>query len=182
MQSLRNILKPWGFSLGLEGAEKSVKHKSRTLLQYPPSRIRSKSRYEALTTVDTHNRGLHGKTLLAAHSGYCKMKLWVLVVDDSLLRVTEGPICWPDREWQEVGCFLGAKIQDVAERVPKLVKLIIIHCYSFIWAQMAPQAGIWAESRKTTKPWGCKQKVFVPKLSFLPFYQLEECVQPETDV
>ena len=41
---------------------------------------------------------------------------------DSLLRGTEVPICWPDRESREVCCLPGAKVQDVAERVPQLVK------------------------------------------------------------
>lgn len=44
---------------------------------------------------------------------------------------------------------------------------------------MAQQAKTWVESRKTTRPWGCKWKVLVPKSSFLPFYLLEERVQPE---
>lgn len=31
-------------------------------------------------------------------------------------------VCQPDRESQEVGCLLGTKVRDVAERVPQPVK------------------------------------------------------------
>ena len=41
---------------------------------------------------------------------------------DSLLRGTEAPICRPDRESREVCCLLGAKVRDVAKRVPQFVK------------------------------------------------------------
>ncbi|XP_029864855.1 uncharacterized protein LOC115339276 [Aquila chrysaetos chrysaetos] len=75
-----------------------VTHKSRTLLRSPPSSITAKNRYEALTAVDTHEQGLRGETVPAAHSGYRKKKRRVLVVGDSLLRGTEVPICRPDRE------------------------------------------------------------------------------------
>ena len=51
-----------------------VTHKSRTLLQSPPSSITTKNRYEALTAVDTHEQGLQGETVPAAHRGYHKKK------------------------------------------------------------------------------------------------------------
>ena len=41
---------------------------------------------------------------------------------DSLLRGTAAPICQPDREACEVCCLPGAKVRDVTERVPQLVK------------------------------------------------------------
>ena len=44
------------------------------------------------------------------------------MVDDSLLRGTEAPICQPDRESHEVCCLPGAKIRGMAKRVPQLVK------------------------------------------------------------
>ncbi|GAB0205522.1 hypothetical protein GRJ2_003017800 [Grus japonensis] len=99
-----------------------VTHKSRTPFQSPHSSFTTKNRYEALTAVDTHEQGPQGETAPAAHSGYRKKKRRVLVVGDPLLRGTKVPICQPDRESQEVCCLLGAKIQDVAERVPQLVK------------------------------------------------------------
>ncbi|GAB0175625.1 hypothetical protein GRJ2_000027700 [Grus japonensis] len=70
-----------------------VIHKSRTLLQSPPSSITTKTRYETLTAVDTHEQGLQGETVPTAHSRYCKRKRQVLTVDDSLLRGIEAPIC-----------------------------------------------------------------------------------------
>jgi len=99
-----------------------VTHKSRTPLQRPPSSIATNNKYEALTTVDTQEQGLQEETTPAAHSGYCTKRPRVLVVGDSLLRGTEVPICQPDREAREVCCLLGAKVRDVAERRPQLVK------------------------------------------------------------
>lgn len=107
--------------------------KSRAPPQSPPSSITTKIRYETLTAVVTHEQGLQGKTLPAAHSGYLKKKWWVLVVGNSQLRVTEAPVCWPDRESHEVYCLLGAKIWNIAKRVPQLVRstgyylLLLIH-------------------------------------------------------
>ena len=99
-----------------------VTRKSRAPLQPPPSGITTKNKYEALITIDTREQGLQEETTPAAHSGYYKMKQWVLIVGDSLLKGTEAPICQPDREAPEV-CYLpGAKVQDVTKRVPQLVK------------------------------------------------------------
>jgi len=44
-------------------------HKSRTLLQSPPSSTTTKTRYGALTVVDTHEQGLQRETLPATQSG-----------------------------------------------------------------------------------------------------------------
>ncbi|KAM7151046.1 uncharacterized protein RBU57_013820 [Macrochelys suwanniensis] len=46
----------------------------------------------------------------------------VVVVGDSLLRGTESSICHPDWENQEVCCLPGARIRDVTERLPRLIK------------------------------------------------------------
>ncbi|XP_074975977.1 uncharacterized protein LOC142069262 [Caretta caretta] len=51
-----------------------------------------------------------------------KRRRWVVVVGDSLLRGTESSICRPDRENREVCCLPGAKICDVTERLPRLIK------------------------------------------------------------
>lgn len=45
------------------------------------------------------------------------------VVGSSLLWGTEAPICWPEPLATEVCCLLRAHIQDVVERLPKLVRL-----------------------------------------------------------
>jgi len=69
----------------------------------------------------------------AAHSRYHKKKQQVPLVGNSLLKGTEAPICRPDRESREVCCLPGAKVRDVAERVPQPVKstdyypLLLLH-------------------------------------------------------
>ncbi|XP_074982281.1 uncharacterized protein LOC142071374 [Caretta caretta] len=51
-----------------------------------------------------------------------KRRRRVVVVGNSLLRGTESSICRPDRENREVCCLPGAKIRDVTERLPRLIK------------------------------------------------------------
>ncbi|XP_074822485.1 steryl-sulfatase isoform X2 [Natator depressus] len=51
-----------------------------------------------------------------------KRRRRVVVVRDSLLRGTESSICCPDRENREVCCLPGAKVRDVMERLPRLIK------------------------------------------------------------
>ena len=46
----------------------------------------------------------------------------VIVVGDSLLRGTEGPICRPDPTRREVCCLPGARVRDVARKLPSLVR------------------------------------------------------------
>lgn len=41
---------------------------------------------------------------------------------DSLLKGTEGPICWPDATHRNVCCFLGARVRDIAKKVTHLVR------------------------------------------------------------
>ena len=45
----------------------------------------------------------------------------VIVVGDSLLRGTEDPICRPDRTRREVFCLPGARVRDIARKLPNLV-------------------------------------------------------------
>jgi len=123
----------------------------------PPSSITTKNKYEASTTIDTQEQGLQEETTPAAHGRYHKNKQWVLVVGDSLLSGTKAPICLPDREAHKVCGLLGAKVQDVAERVPQLVKstdyylLLLLHVYT-----NDTTSHNLAELRKTSKPWGCR--------------------------
>jgi len=51
-----------------------------------------------------------------------KKKSRVIVIGDSLLRGTEGPICQPDPSHKEVCCFPGAQVRDVAKKLPGLVR------------------------------------------------------------
>jgi len=47
-----------------------------------------------------------------------KKKRRVIVIDDSLLRGTEGPMCRPDPTRREVCCLPGARVRDVARKLP----------------------------------------------------------------
>ncbi|RMC20193.1 hypothetical protein DUI87_01039 [Hirundo rustica rustica] len=46
----------------------------------------------------------------------------VIVVGDSLLRGSEGPICQPDPSHREVCCLPGARVQNITERLPVLIQ------------------------------------------------------------
>lgn len=88
-------------------------HKNRSLLQSLPSSFR----YEAFTSIDsrdTNDQNLQQETIPAACSGYYKKKHYVFVVNNFLLKGTESPLCWPDRESQEFCCLPAAKIWDAA--------------------------------------------------------------------
>ena len=45
----------------------------------------------------------------------------VIVVGDSLLRGTEGPICRPDPTRREVCCLPGARVRDISRKLPGLI-------------------------------------------------------------
>uniref|UniRef100_A0A8B9F7M5 Uncharacterized protein n=1 Tax=Amazona collaria TaxID=241587 RepID=A0A8B9F7M5_9PSIT len=66
-------------------------------------------------------------------TGAARKKRRVVVVGDSNLKGTEAPICRPDPASREVCCLPGARIRDVAERLPALVgptdyyPLLVIH-------------------------------------------------------
>jgi len=46
----------------------------------------------------------------------------VIVISDSLLRGTEGPICRPDPSHREVCCIPGAQIRLVTRNLPGLMR------------------------------------------------------------
>ena len=46
----------------------------------------------------------------------------VVVVRDSLLRGMERHVSGPDLLFREMCCLLGARIQDITDRLPKLIK------------------------------------------------------------
>ena len=52
---------------------------------------------------------------------YRKKKRRVIVIGNSLLRGTEGPVCQPDPSHWEVCCLPGAWIRDFARKLPGLV-------------------------------------------------------------
>ncbi|XP_068023760.1 uncharacterized protein [Melanerpes formicivorus] len=51
-----------------------------------------------------------------------KKRRRVIVVGDSLLGATEGPICCPDPSHREVCSLPGAWVRDIARRLPKLIQ------------------------------------------------------------
>ncbi|KFQ60646.1 hypothetical protein N334_01172, partial [Pelecanus crispus] len=51
-----------------------------------------------------------------------KKKRRVIVVGDSLLWETEGPICRPDPSHREVCCLPGAQVRDITKKLPDLVR------------------------------------------------------------
>ncbi|XP_031408827.1 transcription factor SOX-5-like [Meleagris gallopavo] len=46
----------------------------------------------------------------------------VVVIGDSLLRGTEGPICWPDPTRREVCCLPGEQVRDISRKLPGLIR------------------------------------------------------------
>ncbi|RMC00755.1 hypothetical protein DUI87_22438 [Hirundo rustica rustica] len=51
-----------------------------------------------------------------------KKKRRVIVVGDSLLRGTEGPVCRPDPSYREVCCLPRVWVQNITERLPGLIQ------------------------------------------------------------
>jgi len=51
-----------------------------------------------------------------------RKKRRVIVVGDSLLKETEGPICGADPPHREVCCFPGARVRDITRKLPSLVQ------------------------------------------------------------
>ncbi|KAK1192276.1 E41L5 protein, partial [Pygoscelis papua] len=51
-----------------------------------------------------------------------KKKRRVIVVGDSFLRGTEGPLCRPDPSHREVCCLPGSRVRDITRKLPDLVR------------------------------------------------------------
>jgi len=148
-----------------------VTHKSRTPLQPSPSSTATKNKYKALTTIDIQEQGLQEETTPAAHSGYRKKKQQVLMVGDSLLRGTGATICRPKREARKVLCLPGAKVHDVTERVPQLVKSTDYYLLLFFHVgtndTTSQKVG---RIKEDFRALGVKAKALVPTLSFPLLY------------
>jgi len=75
-----------------------------------------------------------------------KKKRRVIVIGDSLLRRTEGPICRPDPSHREVCCLPGARVRDVAKKLPGLVRssdyypLLVVQAGGDEIAERSPRA------------------------------------------
>ena len=46
-----------------------------------------------------------------------------IIVGDSLLKGTEGPICQPDAIQREVCCLPGVRVRDISRKLPGLICL-----------------------------------------------------------
>jgi len=68
------------------------------------------------------SRGLPRTSQSAPHivTAPVKKKRRVIVIGDSLLKGTEDPICRPDPSHREACCLPGARVRDVAAKLPGL--------------------------------------------------------------
>ncbi|KAK4810710.1 LOW QUALITY PROTEIN: hypothetical protein QYF61_007684, partial [Mycteria americana] len=75
-----------------------------------------------------------------------RKRRWVIVVGNSLLRGTEGPICWMDPPLREVCCLPGARVKDITRILPSLVRpsdyypLLLFHVGGDEAATRSPRA------------------------------------------
>lgn len=126
------------------------------------------------TAVDTREQGVQGETVPAeqqipqregrsAHSGWLSAEA---------LRCPCASLAGSHRRY---ATFWELRSEMLPRAWYTLTKAqTTIHCCSFIWTWVTPQAGTWTKSRKTTKPSGWKQNILVPNLSFLLFLPVTE--------
>jgi len=101
---------------------------------WPPSppQLPLSNRYWALECEGQPNedvgeglsRGLSRLSQSAPHitTASAKKERRVIVIGESLLKGTEGPICRPDPSHRDVCCLPGAWVRDVARKLPGLVR------------------------------------------------------------
>ncbi|XP_068521222.1 uncharacterized protein [Anas acuta] len=124
-----------GGDLGVEGEWRQVpaRHGRRCPpLPAPPSRVPLQNRFEALEIerpateeeVESVPRRMPRarRSTPRLRTASTKKERRVIVVGDSVLRGTEGPICQPDPTRREVCCLPGARVRDVAKKVKRLVR------------------------------------------------------------
>lgn len=75
----------------------------------------------------------------------------LLIVGNSLLRGTAGPICQPDVEAEDMCCPLGLRSVMLPREQPTLPRAWTSRRYYFMRVQVMPQAKKRAGSRKTVK-------------------------------
>lgn len=100
-------------------------------LPAPPSQVPLRNRFEALELerpvaeeeVESLPRRMPKARKLTPRlrTASTKTEGKVIVVGDSLLRGTEGPICRPDPTCREVCCLPGARVRDIARKLPNLI-------------------------------------------------------------
>jgi len=69
-----------------------------------------------------------------------KKKRRVIVIGDSLLRGTEGPICRPDPSHREVCSLPGARVRDAAVRPSDYYPLLVMQVGGDEVAERSPKA------------------------------------------
>jgi len=75
-----------------------------------------------------------------------KKERWVIIIGNSLLSGTEGPVCRPDPLLREVCCLPGTSVKDVRRKLPALVQhsgyypLLIFQIGSYEVATRSPRA------------------------------------------
>ena len=103
----------------------------------PPSRPSSapqvplQNRFEALNLEGEVSEGVEGgppvrlprakRSTPRLKTASARKDRRVVVIGDSLLRGTEGPICRPDPTRREVCCLPGARVRDIARKLPGLI-------------------------------------------------------------
>uniref|UniRef100_A0A8B9UU32 Reverse transcriptase domain-containing protein n=1 Tax=Anas zonorhyncha TaxID=75864 RepID=A0A8B9UU32_9AVES len=121
--------------LGVEEEWKQVPARHRRRCAHPPappSQVPLRNRFEALQLerpvaeeeVESLPRRMPRarKSTPRLRTASTRTERRVIVVGDSLLRGTEGPICLPDPTCREVCCLPGARVRDIARKLPNLVR------------------------------------------------------------
>uniref|UniRef100_A0A8B9IV37 Uncharacterized protein n=1 Tax=Amazona collaria TaxID=241587 RepID=A0A8B9IV37_9PSIT len=103
----------------------------------PTSVVPTQNRFAVLQGADeathSHQEQPADALIKKITTGAARKKQRAVVVGDSNLKGTEAPICRPDPGSREVCCLPGARIRDVAEKLPALVgptdcyPLLVIH-------------------------------------------------------
>uniref|UniRef100_A0A8B9TZX8 SGNH hydrolase-type esterase domain-containing protein n=1 Tax=Anas zonorhyncha TaxID=75864 RepID=A0A8B9TZX8_9AVES len=149
-----------GGDLGVEEEWKQVpaRHRRRCPpLPTPPSQVPLQNRFEALENerstateeeVESVPRRIPRvrRSTPRIRTASTKNERRVIVVGDSVLRGTEGPICRPDPTRREVCCLPGARVRDIAKKVKRLVRptdyypLLVFQAGSDEVAKRSPKA------------------------------------------
>ncbi|KFP06528.1 hypothetical protein N300_02212, partial [Calypte anna] len=117
------------------GEWKQVPHrKGKRILSQPPTlpQVPIENGYEALDSENQEEDRqeddlsirppVHPLSSRRIKTSPTKKRRRVVVVGDSLLRGTEGPICRPDPSHREVCCLPGARVRDISKRLPQLIQ------------------------------------------------------------
>jgi len=93
----------------------------------------------------------------------------VIVVENSLLRDMEPPICQPDALSREACCLQGSLVRVVTERLPSLVQSTdstTICYYSFTWTPVIQTRSSLRSTKKDYRALGMVLKDFSAQTDF----------------